>query len=78
MFVEESGGRFCKECVQGGVVDDLFDSIDNGAERVEDLGYLGNKLNAGGGCLGAATSRLRVGWVQDKELVEVFEGRSGQ
>jgi hypothetical protein len=35
--------------------------LNDGIERVESYVYLGNKLNAGGGCLNAVTSRVRVG-----------------
>jgi hypothetical protein len=42
--------------------------LNDGIERVESYVYLGNKLNAGGGCLNAVTSRVRVGWMKFREL----------
>jgi hypothetical protein len=49
--------------------------LNDGIERVESYVYLGNKLNAGGGCLNAVTSRVRVGWMKFRELHGVLCGR---
>ncbi len=45
------------------------------ALRVESFVYLGDKLNAGGGCLSAITARVRVGWTKFRELSGVLCGR---
>ena len=37
--------------------------------------YLGDKLNAGGGCLGAVTAMIRMGWIKFRELSGVLCGR---
>jgi hypothetical protein len=37
--------------------------------------YLGDKSNAGVGCLSAVTSRVRVGWMKFRELQGVLCGR---
>jgi hypothetical protein len=42
--------------------------LNDGIERVESYVYLGNKLNAGGGCLNAVRSRVRVGLMKFREL----------
>ena len=36
--------------------------------------YLKGKLNSGGGCEAAVTTRLRIGWVRFKEYRELLLG----
>jgi hypothetical protein len=50
--------------------------LNDGIERVESYVYLGDKLNAAGGCLSAVTSRVRVGWTKFRELHRVLCGRN--
>ena len=45
------------------------------ALRVESLIHLGEKVNAGGGCLSAVTAGVRVGWMKSWELSWVLRGR---
>jgi hypothetical protein len=51
----------CKRCVSGAMNREAETGLNDGIERVESYVYLGNKLNVGGGCLNAVTSRVRVG-----------------
>ena len=66
----------CKMCVQGHT-EEVAESMNNVVERVESFGYLGDKLNAAGGCLCTVTSRVRVelGGVLWKEVVSDVEGK---
>mgnify|MGYP003401710716 FL=1 len=65
----------CRVCVQGRVVAGSTESMDDGIERVRSFVYLGDKLNAGGGCLSAVTARIRAGWKKFKELSGVLCGK---
>jgi hypothetical protein len=58
----------CKRCVSGAMNREAETGLNDGIERVESYVYLGNKLNGGGGCLNAVTSRVRVGWMKFREL----------
>ena len=37
--------------------------------------YLGDRLNASGGCETAVTSRVRIGWMKFRECGELLRGR---
>ena len=37
-------------------------------ETVRGFCYLGDRVNAGGGCEAAVTARARIGWVKFREL----------
>ena len=66
----------CRRCVCGVVVDSgVREEMSGGVERVEGFVYLGDKLNAGGGCMSAVTARVRVGWMKFQELCGVLCGR---
>ena len=65
----------CRTCVQGRIMDDVAERMDNGIERVEVFRYLGDNLNAAGGCLSAVTSRVHVGWKKFRELGGVLCGK---
>ena len=58
----------CKRCVGALGMGNGSEGMKDGVERVESFVYLGDKLSAGGGCLSAVTSRVRVGWLKFKEL----------
>ena len=36
-------------------------------KTVQGFGYLGDRLNASGGCETAVTSRVRIGWIKFRE-----------
>ena len=45
-------------------------------ETVKGFCYLGDRLNARGGCETAVTSRIRIGWMKFRECGELLRGRS--
>ena len=44
-------------------------------ETVKGFCYLGDKMNASGGCETAVTARVRIGWMKFRECREVLLGR---
>ena len=44
-------------------------------ETVKGFCYLGDRLNASGGCETAVTSRVRIGWMKFRECGELLHGR---
>ena len=65
----------CKRCIIGVANVESKAGMNEGIDRVESFVYLGDKLNAGGGCLNAVTSRVRVGWMKFRELNGVLCGK---
>ena len=50
--------------------DGFMDSMEELCEKVETVKgfcYLGDKVNAGGGCEAAVTASARIGWVKFRE-----------
>ena len=45
-------------------------------ETVNEFCYLGDRLNAGGGCEAAVTARVRIGWVRFRESGELLLGNT--
>ena len=55
----------CSKCK--GIMKGMVDSIGNLCDDVETVNgfcYLGDRLNANGGCEAAVTARVRIGWVR--------------
>ena len=54
----------CSKCkgIMEGIVDSIEKLCDKG-ETVNGFCYLGDRLNASGGCEAAVTARVRIGWV---------------
>ena len=53
------------------------DSIEKLCDEVENVNgfcYLGDRLNAGGGCEAAVTARVRIGWMRFRECGELLLG----
>ena len=44
-------------------------------ETVSKFPYLGDRLNATGGCETAVTARSRIGWIKFRECNEILKGR---
>jgi hypothetical protein len=44
-------------------------------DTVKGFCYLGDRLNASGGCTAAVTARARIGWVKFRECGELLHGR---
>ena len=54
-----------------------MDSIEKLCDEVETVNgfcYLGDRLNASGGCETAVTARVRIGWVRFRECGELLLG----
>ena len=47
----------------------------DGVETVSKFFYLGDRLNATGGCETAVTARARIGWMKFSECCEILKGR---
>ena len=47
----------------------------DGVETVSKFPYLGDRLNATGGCETAVTARSRIGWIKFRECNEILKGR---
>ena len=65
----------CSKCK--GVMVGTMDSIEKICAEVETVNgfcYLGDRLNASGGCKAAVTTRVRIGWVRFRECVELLLG----
>ena len=63
----------CKKQVDSFVkmVEELCEEV----ETVTDFCYLGNRVNASGGCEAAVTARARIGWVKFKECRELLNSK---
>ena len=44
-------------------------------ETVRKFTYLGDRINAGGGCEAAVTVRTRCGWIKHRECGELLHSR---
>ena len=66
-------GRQCRKQVDGLVepVEQLCEEV----ETVRSFCYLGNRVNASGGCEAAVTARARIGWVKFKECGELLNSK---
>ena len=60
----------CKGIMEGTV--DLVEKLRDEVETVNEFCYLGDRLNASGGCEAAVTARVRIGWVRSKECGENY------
>ena len=47
----------------------------DGVKTVSKFTYLGDRLNATGGCETAVTATLRIGWMKFRECSEILKGR---
>ena len=65
----------CSKCK--GIMEGMVDSIKklcNEVETVNGFCYLGDRLNASGGCEVAGTARVRISWVRFRECGELLLG----
>ena len=69
-------GFTCRNCkaILGGKVS-LTEKLCDGVETAKGFCYLGDRLNASGGCASAVTARIRIGWVKFRECGEMLCGR---
>ena len=52
----------CREIIEGTV--NLIEKLCDEVETVNEFCYLGDRLNASGGCEAVVTARVRIGWVR--------------
>ena len=65
----------CSKC--RGIMEGMVDSVkklSNEVETVNEFCYLGDRINASGGCEVAVTARVRIGWVRFRECGELLLG----
>ena len=62
----------CKGKMEGTV--DSIEKLCDEVETVNAFGYLGDRLNASGGCEAAITARVRMCWVRFRECGEILLG----
>ena len=65
----------CSKCK--GIMEGTMDSIEKLCDEVETVNgfcYLGDRLNASGGCEAAVTARVRIGWIGFRECGELLLG----
>ena len=66
----------CEKCknISKGVVEPE-EKLCDAVETVNGFCYLGDRLNASGGCEAAVTARARLGWVKFRECGELLHGK---
>ena len=62
----------CREIMEGMV--SLIEKLCDEVETVNGFCYLGDRLNASGGCEVAVTARVRIGWVRFRKCGELLLG----
>ena len=63
----------CKKQVDGLV--ELLEELSEEVETVTGFSYLGDRVNASGGCEAAVTARARIGWVKFRECREILNSK---
>ena len=64
----------CKKQVGDGLVESV-EELSEEVETVRGFCYLGDRVNASGGCKAAVTARGRIGWVKFKECRELLNSK---
>ena len=64
----------CKKQVDG--LEELVEELCKEVEMVRGFCYLGDRVNASGGCKVAVTARARIGWVKFKECGELLNSKT--
>ena len=65
----------CSKCI--GIMEGMVDSIEKLCNKVKTANvfcYLGDRLNASGGCEAAVTARARIDWVRFRKCGELLLG----
>ena len=66
----------CKRCTDvGDGTEEPVEVLCDEVETENGFCYLGDRLNASGGCETAVTSRDRIGWMKFRECGELLRGR---
>ena len=63
----------CKKQADGSV--ELVEELCEEVEKVRRFCYLGDRVNASGGCEAAVTARARIGWVKFRECGELVNSK---
>ena len=66
-------GKRCTDVGDG--TEEQVEVLCDDVETVKGFCYLGDRLNASGGCETAVTSRVRIGWMKLRECGELLRGR---
>lgn len=71
-----AGTFVCGKCEEGvGEAVEQIEKLCDEVETVEYFTYLGDRVNASGGCELAVTARARLGWAKFRECGELMYGR---
>ena len=77
--VTPSAARFfvCSKCEKAtnGAGEEQQKVMCDEMETVKQFCYLGDRLNASGGCEASVTARIRVGWKKFRECGEILFGK---
>ena len=66
----------CRRCTDvGDGTEESVEVLCDEVETVKGFCYLGDRLNASGGCETAVTSKVRIGWTKFRECGELLRGR---
>ena len=67
----------CKKCrsVVKNFKGSANEKMCDGVETVSKFTYLGDRLNATGGCETAVTARSRIGWMKFRQCSKILKGR---
>ena len=65
----------CKKCRSKNFKGPADEKLCDGVETVSKLTYLGDRLNATGGCETAVTATTKIGWMKFRECSEIRKGR---
>ena len=66
----------CRRCIDvGNGTEEPVEVLRDEVKTVKGFCYLGDRLNASGGCETAVTSRVRIGWIKFRQCGELLRGR---
>ena len=72
-FAQQFVGRRCED--NGDGKEESVEVLCDEVETVKGFCYLGDRLNASGGCETAVATRVRIGWIKFRECGELLLGR---
>ena len=62
----------CRKCKGYHKNEDQKEKLHDEVETVTEFSYLGDRINSGGGCEAAITSRTRIGWAKIRECQDLL------
>ena len=72
-FTQQFVCRRCEDIEDG--KEEPMEVLCDEVETVKGFCYLGDRLNANGGCETAVTARVRIGWMKFRECGKLLLGR---